>query len=128
MRIKEALAVQRIRRDADTAFFARAFAQEPPFKGRLSQGRRQTLWPALYPRNPARRGRQGYWPIIPRWSLAACSQMLHRRGHWVGRPDESTHFPAVLTIDWIRAYRRATGTVGSRPSPFRSHHNPLVLN
>ncbi len=29
-------------------------------------------------------------------------------GHWVGRPDESTHFPAVLTIDWIRAYRRAT--------------------
>jgi len=30
-------------------------------------------------------------------------------GHWVGRPDESTHFPAVLTIDWIRAYRRATG-------------------
>jgi hypothetical protein len=103
MRIKEALAVQRIRRDADTAFFARAFAQEPPFKGRLSQGR---------------------WLL----ALAACSQMLHRRGHWVGRPDESTHFPAVLTIDWIRAYRRATGTVGSRPSPFRSHHNPLVLN
>jgi beta-glucanase (GH16 family) len=30
-------------------------------------------------------------------------------GHWVGRPDESTHFPAVLTIDWIRAYRRGTG-------------------
>ena len=30
-------------------------------------------------------------------------------GHWVGRPDQSTHFPAVLTIDWIRAYRRSTG-------------------
>ena len=30
-------------------------------------------------------------------------------GHWVGRPDQSTHFPAVLTIDWIRAYRRGTG-------------------
>jgi beta-glucanase (GH16 family) len=30
-------------------------------------------------------------------------------GHWIGRPDESTHFPAVLTIDWIRAYRRGIG-------------------
>lgn len=30
-------------------------------------------------------------------------------GEWVGRPDDSTHFPAVLTIDWIRAYRRGTG-------------------
>src|SRR5262249_31809684 len=30
-------------------------------------------------------------------------------GHWVGRPDDSTHFPAVLTIDWIHAYRRGTG-------------------
>jgi len=30
-------------------------------------------------------------------------------GHRVGRPDQSTHFPAVLTIDWIRAYRRGTG-------------------
>jgi hypothetical protein len=38
MRIKEALAIQRIRRDADTAFFARAFAQEPPSKGDLVKG------------------------------------------------------------------------------------------
>jgi beta-glucanase (GH16 family) len=30
-------------------------------------------------------------------------------GNWVGRPDKSTHFPAILTIDWIRAYRRGTG-------------------
>ena len=27
-------------------------------------------------------------------------------GHWPGSPDASTSFPAVLAIDWIRAYRR----------------------
>jgi hypothetical protein len=28
---------------------------------------------------------------------------------------DATHFPAVLTIDWIRAYRRATGPYGAVP-------------
>ncbi|SEE13784.1 Glycosyl transferase family 2 [Rhizobiales bacterium GAS188] len=27
-------------------------------------------------------------------------------GHWPGNPDASTQFPAILAIDWIRAYRR----------------------
>jgi glycosyl hydrolase family 16 len=29
-------------------------------------------------------------------------------GHWVGRSDQSTHFPTVFTIDWIRGARRST--------------------
>jgi hypothetical protein len=46
---------------------------------------------------------------------------------------DATHFPAGLTIDWIRVPARHT-TVGSRPSTFRSRtkedraDNPLVLN
>ena len=27
-------------------------------------------------------------------------------GNWPGSPDESTKFPATLSIDWIRAYER----------------------
>jgi beta-glucanase (GH16 family) len=27
-------------------------------------------------------------------------------GGWPGRPDESTHFPATLAIDWVRVYKR----------------------
>ena len=27
-------------------------------------------------------------------------------GDWAGEPDSSTHFPGILAIDWIRAYRR----------------------
>jgi beta-glucanase (GH16 family) len=26
-------------------------------------------------------------------------------GNWPGNPDASTHFPAVMTVDFIRAYR-----------------------
>jgi beta-glucanase (GH16 family) len=28
-------------------------------------------------------------------------------GYWPGSPDASVHFPAILAIQWIRAYRRA---------------------
>lgn len=35
-------------------------------------------------------------------------------GSWAGAPDQTTAFPAVLAIDWIRAYRREPGVHGSR--------------
>jgi beta-glucanase (GH16 family) len=28
-------------------------------------------------------------------------------GDWPGKPDTSTHFPAIFAIKWIRAYQRS---------------------